>query len=87
MISIDGNRCLLFSRKDGKFVREVLHKGQDDTGYKSTLRRGNVALIEETDELMLKGWKTNEVVIYSLNTEAKMLIKKQLVCKPGSVPR
>ena len=71
VISIDGNRCLLFSRKDGKFVREVLHKGQDDTGYKSTLRGGNVALIEETDELMLKGWKTNEVVIYSLNTEAK----------------
>lgn len=71
VVSIDGNRCLLFSRKDGKFVREVLHEGQDDTGYKSTLRGGNVALIEETNELMLKGWKTNEVVIYSLNTEAR----------------
>ena len=71
VVSIDGNCCLLFSRKDGKFVREVLHEGQDDTGYKSTLRGGNVALIEETNELMLKGWKTNEVVIYSLNTEAR----------------
>ena len=71
VVSIDGNRCLLFSRKDGKFVREVLHEGQDDTGYKSTLRGGNVALIEETNELLLKGWKTNEVVIYSLNTEAR----------------
>ena len=71
VISIDGNRCLLFSRKDGRFVREVLHKGQDDTGYRSTLRGGNVALIEETDELMLKGWKPNEIVIQSLDTEAK----------------
>ena len=75
VVSIDGNRCLQFSRKDGKFVCEVLHRGQDDTGYKSSLRGGNVALIEETGELMLKGWKTNEVVIHSLSTGEKRTLK------------
>lgn len=68
VVAIDNQRCLLFSRKNGRFVREVLHKGQDDTGYKSTLRQGNVALIEETGELMFQGWQPGLISIHSLES-------------------
>ncbi len=73
VISLDSKHCFLFSRKDGKFIREVLHKGTDANGYLSTLRGGNIAFIEESNELMFQGITPNTIDIYSLKTDTKRI--------------
>ena len=75
IISMDKNRCLLFSRKSGSMIREILHKDQDDTAYRNTLRGGNVALIEETEDILFEGLKPNELLIYSLKNGTKQTLQ------------
>ncbi|MBP7279829.1 MAG: DUF4934 domain-containing protein [Sedimentibacter sp.] len=66
IVVTDQNRCLLFDRNNGRFIRQIGHYGKDPDGYKST--RGFIS--ESTKSVYLIGW-SNNLLKYSF--EGKLL--------------
>jgi hypothetical protein len=66
IVATDQNRCLLFDRNNGRFIRQIGHYGKDPDGYKST--RGFIS--ELTESVYFIGWN-NDLLRYSF--EGKLL--------------
>lgn len=73
IVVINKRKCLLFDRATGKFIKEILHRGNDPEGYNSTML-GKGLLGNENDEyLFLREWNGN-ISTYSYQTGERLQI-------------
>jgi hypothetical protein len=61
VIIMNQKRCLLFNKANGKFIREICHRGKDPGGYLNSLGFFNAL----TSTLYLSGWN-KDLIKYSL---------------------
>ena len=70
IIAISGVKCLMFSAKDGSFLGEVLHRGQDADSFMTTIRQGSLAVNDLTDEVYFINWQ-HGILAYHLPSGQK----------------
>lgn len=70
IVAINKRKCLLFDRATGKFIREVLHRGEDPDGYSKTMLGFGLLGNEKEETIFLNEFDGN-VAIYSVATEER----------------
>lgn len=73
ILSFNKKKCLLFDRKTGKFIKEILHSGNDTDGYMFTMAGKGMVANEEDRYVFLKEWNGN-ISTYFIDTQTRKRI-------------
>ena len=67
IVAVNKRKILLFDRKNGKFKREILHRGKDPEGYNSTMLGKGLMGNEKEEYVFLREWN-GDISTYSLKS-------------------